>query len=326
MTTTLALTILAAAISFAAAPAAAQTARAFPTRPVTLVVPFTPGSGSDTISRVIGPKLAAKWGQAVVVDNKPGASGNLGSQFVSKAAPDGHTLLMAINTHTMTPAVYKNMPFDAARDFSAIAKLAEADFALAVNPSLPVTDMKSLIAYAKANPGRLNYGSPGNGTPHHLAMELLKGNYGVFVVHVPYKGLSGALTDLMGGQVQMMLATVPSLRPHAQAGRVKLLAVTGEERSSLVPEVRTFREQGFPAMSGINSWYAVLAPARMPADLVGRLNRDFLEVMNSEEVKAELARQGILVTTSTPAQMEALVTSDIARWQKVVTGAGIKPD
>ncbi|MDB5899848.1 MAG: Tripartite-type tricarboxylate transporter, receptor component TctC [Ramlibacter sp.] len=326
MRTTLAFTLLAATLSCVAVPAAAQPTRPFPTKPVTLVVPFTPGSGSDTIARVIAPKLAAKWGQGVVVDNKPGASGNLGALAVAKAVPDGHTLLMAINTYTMTPAVYKNMPFDAMHDFAPITKLADADFALAVHPSLPVTDMRSLVAYAKGNPGRFNYASPGNGTPHHLAMELFKGTYGVFLVHVPYKGLSGALTDLMGGQVQMMFATVPSLRQHAQAGRVKLLGVTGAERSSLIPDVRTFLEQGLPALAGINSWYAVLAPARTPADLVARLNRDFTEVMHSDEVKTELAKQGITVTTGTPAQLEALVATDIARWQKVVSAAGIKPD
>jgi tripartite-type tricarboxylate transporter receptor subunit TctC len=320
------LALLAAALAAASAQAPAQPARAYPTHAVTLVVPFTPGSGSDTISRVVGPKLAAKWGQPVVVDNKPGASGNLGAAFVAKAPPDGHTLLMAINTYTMTPAVYKNMPFDALRDFAPIAKIAEADYALAVHPSVPATDMRSLLAYVKSNPGRLNYGSPGNGTPHHLAMELFKGNYGAFVVHVPYKGIAGALTDLMGGQVQMMIATVPSLRPHAQAGRVKLLGVTGDARSSLIPDVRTFREQGFPALAGIASWYAVLAPARTPPELVSRLNRDFIEVMNTEEVKAELAKQGIQVTTSTPAELQALVERDIASWQQVVTKAGIKAD
>jgi tripartite-type tricarboxylate transporter receptor subunit TctC len=315
-----------AAAANAQAPAQQPARAAYPTHAVTLVVPFTPGSGSDTISRIVGPKLAARWGQPVVVDNKPGASGNLGANFVAKAAPDGHTLLMAINTYTMTPAVYKNMPFDAVRDFTPIAKIAEADFALAVHPTVPATDMRSLLAYIKANPGKLNYGSPGNGTPHHLAMELFKGSYGTFVVHVPYKGIAGALTDLMGGQVQMMFATVPSLRPHAQAGRVKLLGVTGEARSSLIPEVRTFREQGFPALAGIVSWYAVLAPARTSPELVNRLNRDFIEVMNSDDVKAELAKQGISVTTSTPAELQALVERDIAGWQKVVTKAGIKAD
>ncbi len=316
---------LATAALLAAGVASAQTPT-FPSRPVTLVVPFTPGSGSDTIARIVGPKLAAKWGQPVVVDNKAGASGNLGTQAVATAAPDGHTLLMAINTHTITPAIYKSMPFDAVRDFAPVTKLAEASFTLAVNPALPVQDMRSLIAYAKANPGKLSYATPGNGTPHHMAMELLKSTYGVFMVHVPYKGIAGALTDVMGGHAQLMFATVPSVRTHAQAGKLRLLAVTGAQRSSQIPEVPTFREQGFEAMDAVDAWYAVLAPARTSPELVTRLNRDFAEVMNMDDVKAELARQGLLVRTSTPEQLGALIRSDIARWQKVVSTAGITAD
>jgi tripartite-type tricarboxylate transporter receptor subunit TctC len=315
-----------AALLGAALPALAQNPAPFPSRAVTLVVPFTPGSGSDTIARIISSKLAARWGQPVVVDNKPGASGNIGTQAVARAAPDGHTLLMAINTHTITPAIYKNLPYDAVRDFAPISKLAEANFTLAVTPSLPVQDMRSLVAYAKANPGKLNYASPGNGTPHHMAMELLKATYGVFMVHVPYKGIAGALTDTMGGQVQLMFASVPSVRTQAQAGKVRLIAVTGEKRSALIPDVRTFREQGFAAMDVVDAWYAVLAPASTAPDLVTRLNRDFAEVMNTEEVKAELARQGLTVRTSTPTQLATLIRDDMTRWQKVVSTAGIKAD
>ena len=309
-----------------ALPINAQTAAPFPSRPVTLVVPFTPGSGSDTIARIIGPKLSARWGQPVVVDNKPGASGNIGNQAVARAAPDGHTLLMAINTITVTPAIYRNLPYDPMRDFSPVAKLAEANFTLAVTPSLPVQDVQSLIAYGKSHPGQLNYATPGNGTPHHMAMELFKANYGIFMVHVPYKGISGALTDLMGGQVQLMFASVPSVNTQAQAGKMRLVAVTGERRSGQVPEVRTFREQGFPAMEAIDAWYAVLAPARMPAELVQRLNRDFTEVINTPEVKAELERQGLQVRTGTSAQLADLMRTDLARWQKLVDRAGIKAD
>ncbi len=306
--------------------AAAQTRAPFPAKAVTLVVPFTPGSGSDTIARLIGPHLAAKWGQPVVVDNKPGASGSMGTQAVARAEPDGHTLLMAINTHTMTPAVQPSQPYDAVRDFAAVAKLAEANLVLAVHPGLPAQDVKSLIALAKSQPGRLNYATPGNGTPHHLAMELFKSDNGIFVVHVPYRGIANATTDLISGQVEMMFGSVPSLRTQIQAGRVKALAVTGESRSDLLPAVRTFREQGYPAMDAVDAWYAVLAPARTPADLVQRLNRDFVEAMNRADVKSELAKQGLRVSTGTPAQITALVSSDAARWKAVVKRAGITPD
>ena len=299
---------------------------AFPTKAVTLIVPFTPSSGSDTIARIIAPKLAARWGQAVVVDNRPGASGNLGAKAVASAAPDGHTLLMAINSFTMTPAIYKNINFDAVNDFAPVAKLAEAGYTFAVNTNVPAKDMRSLIAYAKQNDGKLNYASPGNGTPQHLAMELFKAGAGVNIVHVPYKGIQGALTDLMGGQVQMMFATVHSMRPPIESGKVRPLAVTGAARNPLSPDVPTFREQGITYMDSIDAWYAVLAPAHTPNDLVARLNKDFIEVMNDAEVKAALGKQGLSIRTSSPAELAAIVKSDLARWKKVVTDANISAD
>ena len=321
------LPILAGALAMAAAGmASAQTAPAFPSKTVTLVVPFTPSSGSDIIARILAPKLAARWGQPVVVDNKPGASGNLGAKQVATAAPDGHTLLMAINSFTMTPAIYKSLPFDPEADFAPVAKLAEAGYTFAVNASVPVTDMASLVAYAKKNEGKLNYASPGSGTPQHLAMELFKTGAGVNVAHVPYKGIQGALTDLMGGQVQMMFATVHSMRPPVESGKVRMLAVTGQARNPLAPEVPTFREQGISYMDSVDAWYAVMAPARTPPELVARLNRDFIEVMNLDDVKSALANQGLSVRTNTPAQLAALVKSDLARWRKVVQGAGIEAD
>ena len=306
--------------------AGAQTPAPFPSKTITLVVPFTPSSGSDIIARILAPKLAARWGQPVVVDNKPGASGNLGAKQVASAAPDGHTLLMAINSFTMTPAIYKGMPFDAVADFTPVAKLAEAGFTFAVNSSEPVKDMGALIAYLKKNEGKINYATPGKGTPQHLAMELFKSNAGVNVVHVPYKGIQGALTDLMGGQVQLMFATVHSMRPSVESGKVRMLAVTGQARNPLAPDVPTFREQGIDYMDSVDAWYAVLAPARTPPEVVARLNRDFIEVMNTDDVKSALAKQGLSVRTNTPAQMAALIKSDMARWLKVVRDANIEAD
>jgi tripartite-type tricarboxylate transporter receptor subunit TctC len=313
-------------LSVASPTVQAQPAVTFPGKPVTLVVPFTSSSGSDIIARIIAPKLAARWGQPVVVDNKPGASGNLGAQQVAMAAPDGHTLLMAINTFTMTPSIYKKMPFDAVSDFAPVALLAEASFVFAVNPGVPATDMKSLVAYARQNPGKLNYATPGNGTPQHLAMELLKSKTGIDVLHVPYKGIAGAITDLMGGQVQMMIASVHSMRPHAQAGKVRLLAVTGQARSAFAPDVPTFKEQGIDVMDGVDAWFAVMAPGRTPPDLVARLNRDFVAVLNSDDVKESLAKQGLAVRTSSPAELGALVKRDLARWGQVVRDARITLD
>ena len=319
--------LIAAAMSVVAVPSMvnAQTA-AFPTRTVTLVVPFTPSSGSDIIARILAPKLAARWGQSVIVDNKPGASGNIGAQAVAVAPPDGHTLLMAINSFTMTPSIYKNMPFDAIADFAPVAKLAEAGYAFAVNPNVPAKDMASLMALVKKSDGKINYATPGNGTPQHLAMELFKSHYGLDILHVPYKGIQGALTDLMGGQVQMMFGTVHSMRPLEQSGKLRFLAVTGAARNPIAPEIPTFKEQGIDVMDGVDAWYAVLAPGRTPPDLVARLNKDFVEMMNSEDVKTALAKQGLSVRTNTPVQFAALVKSDMARWKKVVTDSRITAD
>lgn len=298
--------------------------RAFPAKVVTLVVPFTPSSGSDIIARTVAPKLAALWGQAVVVDNRAGASGNIGGQFVATAPADGHTLLMAINTFTMTPAIYKDMPFDPVADFAPVAKLAEAGFALALHPGVPAKDMNALVLLAKAKGSSLTYASPGNGTPQHLAMELLKSSQGLDILHVPYKGIQGALTDLVGGQVQMLFGTIHSLKPLADAGKVKEIAVTGAARSPLAPDVMTFREQGMGFMDSVDAWFAVFAPGKTPADLVQRLNKDFLDVMANPDVKAALLKQGLSVKTSTPEHLAAIVKADLIRWQKVTTDAGIK--
>ena len=318
----LALTLAACGSAFAQSPVSD-----FPMRAVTLVVPFTAGSGSDTIARIISPRLAERWKQPVVVENRPGASGNLGADRVAKAAPDGLTLLMAINSFTMTPALYKSLPYDPGADFAPVARLAVSSYALVVHNDVPARDVRSLIAFAQSQPpGRLNYSSPGNGTPHHLGMELLKSSFGINVMHVPYKGLAGALTDLMGGQVQMMFATVHSVLPHARAGRLRMLAVTGEQRSPLAPEVPTFREQGIAALDDMDAWYGVLAPAHTSPELVARLNRDFLEVVQSEDTRKQIAAQGLTVQTSTPVQLRDQIHSDLIRWRKVVADAHIQAE
>ena len=306
--------------------AQAQSSAPFPSKTVTLVVPFNPGSGSDIIARLMVPKLAARWGQSVIIDNKPGASGNIGAAQVATAAPDGHTLLMAINSFTMTPALYKNMSFNPVADFAPVAKLAEAGYAFAVHPSVPAKDMASMMALIKSSNGKISYASPGNGTPQHLAMELFKLQYGLDVQHVPYKGIQGALTDLAGGQVQMMVATVHSLRPLAEAGRVNQIATSGVVRNPLAPNIPTFKEQGIDVMDSVDAWYAVIAPGKTPPDVVARINKDFIELINQDDMKAALAMQGMTIRTSTPAQLTALIKSDIARWQKVVTDARIQPD
>lgn len=316
--------LAAAALSLAMPTLAlAEPTAAFPTKVVTLVVPYTANSGSDIIARILGPRLQARWGQPVIVENKPGASGNIGTSQVAKATPDGHTLLMMINSITMVPPLYKNVPYDLVADFAPVARLADAGFALAVNPGVPAKDMQSLIAYIKQSGGKANFASPGKGTPQHLAMEMLKSRYALDMQHVPYRGIGGALTDLMGGQVQMMFASVHSVIANAQAGKVRLIAVSGAERNPLAPEVPTFHEQGIDVMQDIDAWYGVMAPARTPPELVARLNRDFVAVLNMPDVKADLAKLGLTIKTSSPEQLGTLVKSDLARWRKVVKDAGI---
>jgi tripartite-type tricarboxylate transporter receptor subunit TctC len=229
----------------------AQTSVPFPSKTVTLVVPSNPGS--DIIARLIAPKLAERWGHPVVIDNKPGASGNIGAAQVAVAPPDGHTLLMAINSFTMTPALYKNMRFDPITNFAPVAKLAEAGYAFAIHPSVQAKDMASMMALIKKSGGKLNYALPGNGTPQHLAMELFKLQYGLHVSHVPYKGIQGAITDLAYVQVQMMVATVHSLRPLVEAGRIKEIATSGVVRNPLAPNIPTFKEQGIDVMDSVDA-------------------------------------------------------------------------
>jgi len=300
---------------------------AFPSRPVTVVVPFSPGTGIDILARAIQPKLQERWKQPVIVENKPGASGNIGTDFVAKSAPDGHTLMVTVNTYTITPALFKNMPYDAATDLAPVSKIAVATYCFAVNPKVfPVNSMQEAIAAIKANPGKYYFASPGNGTPHHVGMELIKLNLGLDLTHVPYKGFAGAMTDLVGGQVQMMFTLVHSAIPHARAGRIRILAVTGAQRSPQFPEAPTFREQGIDFMDDVDAWYAVMAPGKTPADLVARLNADVNAVMALPDVRDNLTKQGLIPVTSTPQELAGLIKADLVRWQKVVTDAKIKID
>ncbi len=301
--------------------------QAFPSRTVTLVVPFSPGTGIDILARVIGPKLSEKWGQPVVVENKPGASGNIGSDFVAKSAPNGYTLMVTVNAFTVSPALYRNLPFDPANDFAPISKIALATYCFVVNPAVfPARDMAEAVAAIRANPGKYYFASPGNGTPHHVGMELLKLGLGLDVTHVPYKGFAGAMTDLVGGQVHMMFTLVHSSLPHVRSGRIRMLGVTGAKRSPQYPEAPTFREQGIDFMDNVDAWYGVLAPGRTPRDLVVRLNADVNAVMAMADVRENLIRQGMIPVTSTPEELTALIRSDLVRWAKVVADAKITAD
>jgi tripartite-type tricarboxylate transporter receptor subunit TctC len=316
--------LLLAALLGLASVAQAQT---YPNRPVTLVVPFSPGTGIDILARVIGPKLSEKWGQPVVVENKAGASGNLGTDVVAKSAPDGYTLMVTVNTFTITPSLIKNTPYDVTQDFSPISKIATATYCFEVNPKVfPANDVQEAIRLMKEHPGKYFFASPGNGTPHHIGMELMKLRLGLQATHVPYKGFAGAMQDLIGGQVHMMFTLVHSSIPHARAGRIRILGVTGAQRSPQFPEAPTFREQGIDFMDDVDAWYAVIGPAKLPADLLAKLNADVNAVMALPDVRENLLKQGLIPTTSTPQALAGLIKSDVQRWAKVIADAKITAD
>jgi tripartite-type tricarboxylate transporter receptor subunit TctC len=299
----------------------------FPSRAVTLVVPFTSGTGIDILARAIGPRLSERWKQPVVVENKPGASGNIGTDAVAKAAGDGYTLMVTVNTFTMTPALFKALPYDPVKDIAPVSKIAVATYAFLVNPNaIPATSFNEAVAMIRAAPGKYYFGSPGNGTPHHIGMELIKSRLGLDITHVPYKGFSGAMTDLLGGQIQLMFSLVHSSIPNVRAGKLRVLAVTGATRSPQFPEAPTFREQGIDFMDDVDAWYAVMAPGRTPPELIARLNADVNAVMNLPEVRDTLVKQGLIPTTSTPEELAQLIKADLARWAKVVADAKITVD
>ena len=309
------------AMLFAAGAASAQD---YPSRPVHLVVPYTPGTGADILARLVGPKLAERWNVAVVTDNRPGATGNIGADLVAKSAPDGHTVLFAATSFAVNPAMTR-LPFDPQKSFAPVALVATSSLAVLVNPDLRAGSMREFVALARAQPGKLHYGSPGSGGVQHLAMELIKLETGIDVVHVPYKGLGGATTDLIGGHVQAMVAALQSVAPHVQSGKLRMLAVLSAERAAAFPGVPTLREQGVADLE-VETWYAAFAPAGTPAAVIGKLNAGINAALIDPSVRASLEKQGMAPAGGDPARMEALLQRELARWARVVNAAGIKAD
>ena len=301
-------------------------AQSYPSRPITLVVPATPGSGPDVVARTFGQKLSQRVGQPVVIDNKPGASGNIGAALVAKAPPDGYTLMVTINNFVITPALYKDLPYDPVEDFTTISRLAVGNLALVANPKvLPVHTLKELTARSHANPGKLNYGSPGNGSPIHLAVELLKQKLGLDIVHVPYKSMGGFMNDLLGGQIHLSIIPVHTALPHAKAGRLNVLAVSGENRSALAPELPSFGELGLKDVD-IELYYWVAGPAGLPRAMVQELNQHAVAIVAMPDVREGLQKQGLIPSSSTPEQIGSTIKTDVARWKKFVAGAKITAD
>lgn len=297
----------------------------YPARTVQVVVPYTPGTTADILARSFGPRLAERWKVPVITDNRPGATGSIGTALVAKAPPDGHTLLFVATSFAMIPAVHRKLPFDAVRDFAPVALIATSAVGLFVHPQLPVKSAREFIQLAKRRPGQMLYSSPGNGGPQHLTMELFKLETGINVVHVPHKGLAGAMTDLVGGHVQAMISALGSAAPYVASGRLRLLAVTMAERSPAFPDVPTMKELGLANLE-VYTWYAAFAPAGTPAPVVGKLNGDVNSVLQQSDMREMLAKQAVNPGGGPPERLGELVRSELVRWQRVVTAAGIKAD
>jgi tripartite-type tricarboxylate transporter receptor subunit TctC len=297
---------------------------AWPSRPVHIIVPYTPGTGADILSRVLGPKLSERWKTAVVTDNKPGATGNIGADAAAKSAPDGYTLLLTATSFTTNPAL-KPAPFDPVKDFAPVALLATGGLGVYINPDVPAKTMKEFVQLVKSQPGKLYYSSPGNGGPQHLAMELLKLETGMDIVHVPYKGAAGAISDLVGGHVQAMISALQTVAPHVHSGRLRMLAVMSAQRAEAFPDVPTLKQAGLPDLE-VETWYAMFAPAGTPAAIVARANADLNDFLKEGDVKDVLEKQGLAPRGGTPEVLGERVKKELASWTRVVKAAHIKAD
>jgi tripartite-type tricarboxylate transporter receptor subunit TctC len=310
-----------AALALASVAAAADV---YPTKPVRLIVPFPPGGPADVLARTVGDRIGAALGQAVVVDNRPGAGGNIGMELAAKAPPDGHTLVLApAGNLTVNPSLYRNVPYDVARDFAPVTVIAAVPNVLVVNPQVPAKDLGELIAYAKANPGKLNYSSPGPGSGAHLAGELLKSSAGIDIVHVPYNGIAPATTAVVAGDVQLMFAGAPAALPQVAGGKLRAIAVASPKRIASASTIPTLDESGLPGFD-VTSWYSIVAPASTPPAVIDRLQKEIARALENPEVKAKLAGLGAEPIANTPAEFAAMIRSETTKWSKIVKDANIK--
>ena len=315
-----------AAVTAAAIAPALQAQEPYPSKPIKLIVPFTPGTGIDILARTLGQKIGEDWKTSIVVDNRPGASGNIGTEAVAKAAPDGYTLLTTASTIVLNRSLFKTIPYDPIKGFAPIAPLAVGRLALVTNPSVPAKSVADFIAYAKANPSKLFYGSPGNGTPHHLAMEVFKSATGINVVHVPYKGTAGAVQDLLGGQINVMFLPVHVVLPLVEAGKLRMLAAGGAQRASATPNVPSLAEAAGVRDVDTDIWYALYAPAETPREIVAKLNTEVNRSLKDPATIETLTKQGLQPTGGSPDDLATLTRNDLERWAKVVREAKIQPD
>jgi len=315
-------TILALA-ALAAVPAFAQ--QAYPSRTIAIIAPFSPGTGIDILARTFGQRLSERWSVPVVVENRPGASGNIGTELAARAAGDGYTLMMTATTFALNPALSKKARYDPLKSFAPVSLVATGLLWFAISTNTRADSMSEFVALAKSNPGKLNYASSGNGTPQHLTMELFKLTAGVDVTHVPYKGAADATKDLAGGYVDSMILQVHTIASLVQAGKVRLLAVLNEERSPVFPAVPTFREAGYPGVES-SVWYGLMAPASTPAEILRKLNGEINAILALPEIKDILTKQGLIPAGGEPERLSKLVRAELERWTRVIAEAKIRAD
>jgi len=313
---------LLAATLASALPAQAQN---FPTKPITIVVPASPGGAIDITARLIGAKLSAAWGQPVNIDNRAGATGTTGTDFVAKAVPDGHTLALVASSHAINPSMFKKLPFDTVKSFEPVVLTHVVPLMLVVSPTLPVKTLPELIAYGRGNPGKLSFASSGNGGAPHMSGELFKSMTGIEMLHVPYKGSTAAHPDLIGGRTSVMFDTVAAIAPQVKAGTVRALAVTTAKRSSVFPDLPTMGEAGLKGYD-TSTWGGLLAPAGTPKDVIAKLNAEVDKALAAPDVREKLATAGIEPGGGTPAAFAAFIQSEMVRWAKVAKDAGIQPE
>jgi tripartite-type tricarboxylate transporter receptor subunit TctC len=313
--------LLVAACVFYASSAFAQ---AYPSKPVRIIVGFPPGGGTDVVARVIAQKLTEWWGQPVTIENRAGATGTIGADYVAKSAPDGYTLIMGhVNSTGLAPNLFPKLPYDPIKDFAAVAYVGYVPNVLAVHPSIPAKSVKELVALLKANPGKYNYASSGNGSTQHIAGEVFKQLTGTSIVHVPYKGSGDAIKDLLAGVVAMNFDTMPPVMPHIQAGKLRGLAISTPKRVAQLPDVPTFAEEGITGFD-VTNWYGVMAPAGTPREIVAKLNADINKAMQVPEVRARLEGVGTQLREMSAAEFDAFMKAEVAKYAKIIKDTGVK--
>jgi|KBSMisStaDraftv2_1062788.scaffolds.fasta_scaffold31800_3 tripartite-type tricarboxylate transporter receptor subunit TctC len=316
--------LITAALLAALAPAQWAVAQSYPTKPIRWIVTYPPGGPTDVVARAIGAKLTEAWGQQIIIDNRAGAGGMIGTELGARAAPDGYTLLFGTSAGmTINPALQSKLPYDPVKDFAPVSLLVINPQLLVLNPTVPANSVKELVALAKAKPGQLNYASVGQGSPNHLGMELLKALTGTNIVHVPYKGTGPAITDLLGGQVQLMFNSMPTVLPLVRSGKLRALAVGSTQRISAIADIPTVAESGVPGFENV-TWYGMFAPAKTPREIVNKLNAQVVRILAEPDMAQRLSSQGAEPRSSTPDELAKFMRVEFERWAKVIKSAGVK--